>query len=581
MPSKPNRKLMLVYVNMLMGQLTRRQMPLGLQMVAAAARKTGWEPIGRYWGSELTVAAFEEDLRETGPDLVGFYTDLFNVYTLSRLLARIPAAARPTTILGGPEATFNYRRVMKRCQTDLLVRGDGEPAIIELLQHDFRDPGFLRQVQGLSYRNNGEVHHNPDRPYGSQTDYPFPDWTLLPNQTATLHLLTARGCSHHCAFCSEAQLPYRPREIEQVKAELHAALQIGKPRWIIILDDTFTTNTQRAAEISRYLKEIYGGPWSCEVAPRDICRHPELARQMVESGLARVQIGLDSGNNETLTIYQKDTTRSEIEEAIEILLAAGVKAVYGNFIVGAPGETAEMVRANMDFACDLIRGYPGRVELSASVLTYNAGAPFFENPESYGLLFSQESILGSLDFRCPACSTQTLKSEEIRELHDEFQQRLSQAVDGALKELTPEQLRDQLHFNEVGFSTGWNKKLLSTPHIAKHYQYVRYEGSYLDILDIAPDQLENAIPQRTKMEVQLAADGNVVVSGLSGEIKHLNANASFLDEIACGQLTIREIAEVFYNRLPSSRPPFATVLRDTIDFYTMIAQEMYIAFVIP
>jgi radical SAM superfamily enzyme YgiQ (UPF0313 family) len=541
----------------------------------------GWEPVGRYWGGELTVAAFEEDLRATGPDLVGFYTDLFNVYTVSRLLARIPAANRPTTILGGPEATFNHRRVMERCQADLLVRGDGEPVIADLLQHDFRNPDILRRVPGLSYRNNDEVHHNPDRPYGSQEDYPFPDWTLLPNQTATLHLLTARGCSHHCAFCSESPLPYRPREIEQVKAELNAALKIGKPRWIIILDDTFTTNARRAIEISRYLKEVYGGPWSCEVAPQDICRHPDLARQMAASGLTRVQIGLESGNQETLKIYEKNTTRSEIEESIETLLAAGVKAVYGNFIVGAPAETADMVRANMDFACDLIRRYPGRVELSASILTYNPGAPFFENPESYGLVLSPESILGSLDFRCPSCATQTLKSEEIQELHDEFLKRLSQAVDGALKDLTPEQLRDQLHFNEIGFSTSWNKKLLTTQHIAKHYQYVRFEGSHLDLLDIDTDQLENAIPQRTKMEVQLAADGNVVVSGLSGEVRQLNSTASFLDEIACGQLTIREIAQVFYDRLPSSRPPFAAVLRDTIDFYVRMAREMYIAFVIP
>ena len=38
MRTNQNRTLMLVYINMLMGRLTRRQMPLGLQLVAAAAR---------------------------------------------------------------------------------------------------------------------------------------------------------------------------------------------------------------------------------------------------------------------------------------------------------------------------------------------------------------------------------------------------------------------------------------------------------------------------------------------------------------------------------------------------------------
>jgi len=581
MRATSNRTLMLVYVNTLVGQMTRRQMPLGLQMVAAAARKTGWEPVGRYWGAELTVAAFEADLRSTQPDLLGFYTDIQNVYTLSRLLARLPTETRPVVVLGGPEATFNHRRVMGQCSADLLVRGDGEPAIAELLQGDFRDPAFLRQVPGLSFRSNGEVQHNPARLCRSQEGYPFPDWNLLPEKTTTLHLLTARGCPHRCAFCSEAMLPYRPRKVEQVKAELNAALQHGTPRWIVILDDTFTANARRAREISQCLHEAYGGPWSCEVTAQEICRHPDLARQMAKCGLTRVQIGIESGIDETLTVYQKHTTRAEIEEAIETLLAAGVKAVYGNFIVGAPGETADMVRCNMDFACDLIRRHPGRVEQSASVLTYNPGAPFFENPDHYGLAFSGDTIDGSLDFRSPACATPTLRREEIQELHDEFSKRIALEVEGVMRELTPEQIRDQLHFNEIGFSTIWNKRLLTVQHIAKHYQYVRHEGSHLDITDIASDQLENAIPQRTKMEVQLALDGNVVVSGLSGEVRHLNLNASFLDEIACGQFTIREIAQVLYDRLPASRPPFATILRDTIDFYVRMAREMYIAFVIP
>jgi anaerobic magnesium-protoporphyrin IX monomethyl ester cyclase len=576
-----NNTLMLVYVNLLMGKKTRRQMPLGLQQVAGAARQAGWEVQGRCWGGELTTAAFEEDLQRTRPALVGFYTDILNVYTLSRLLRRLSQENRPLTILGGPEATFNYRRVMESCPADLLVRGDGEPVIVQLLQGDLHDPNFLNRVQGLSFRQNGKVQHNPDRPWGSQEAYPHPDRQLQPNEGWTLHVLTARGCPHHCAFCSEAMLPYRPRKLEQVKAELKAAFQQGKPRWLVILDDTFTADVRRAREISQFLQEAYGGPWSCEVSAREICRHPDLARQMAEAGLTRVQIGIESGNDETLRVYRKDLTREKLERAIDNLLEAGIKAVYGNFIVGAPGETADMVQRNMDWAEELITRYPGRIELSASVLTYNPGAPFFETPEEFGLVFTEESITGALDFRSPACATPTLTTWEIQRLHDEFFQRITQATEGELKKLTPEQVREQLNYNEIGFSTVWNKRLLAVQHIAKHYQYVKYEGSHLDLNDIPLDQLQDAIPQRTRLEVQLATDGNVVLSGLAGEVKHLNATASFLDEVACGQLTIREIAQVLYDRLPAARPPFATVLTDTINFYTKMAQELYIAFVIP
>jgi hypothetical protein len=303
---------------------------------------------------------------------------------------------------------------------------------------------------------------------------------------------------------------------------------------------------------------------------------------LAAAGLTRVQLGLESGHAETLRLYGKKVTRRQLEEAIETLMEAGVKAVYGNFIVGAPNETPEMVRANMEFAQELLRRYPGRLEISASVLTYNPGAPFFEEPEKYGLSFALDTIQGSLDYRSPACATQHLTALEIQQLHDEFWQELAATVEALLKDLTPQEMRDQLFFNDIGFSTPWNKRLLAVPHVAKHYQYVKYEGSHLDLYDIPAGRLADAIPQRTRLEVQLAPDGNVVLAGLSGENKQLNATASFLNEVACGRLTIIEIARLLHDRLPAShRPPFATILNDTVNCYTKLAQEMYIAFVIP
>ena len=144
-------------------------------------------------------------------------------------------------------------------------------------------------------------------------------------------------------------------------------MQQGKPRWLVILDDTFTADVRRAREISQVLKEDYGGPWSCEVAAVELCQHPDLARQLIEAGLSRVQIGIESGNDETLRVYRKILTREKLEFAMENLLEAGVKAVYGNFIVGAPGETAEMVQRN------IVMGGRSNQALSRSSGTFRFG----------------------------------------------------------------------------------------------------------------------------------------------------------------------------------------------------------------
>lgn len=296
----------------------------------------------------------------------------------------------------------------------------------------------------------------------------------------------------------------------------------------------------------------------------------------------RVQIGIESGNDETLRLYRKPLTRDSLERGIETLLDAGVEAVYGNFIVGGPGESAEMVRQNIEFARELIRRYPGRIELSASILAHNAGADLFERPEAYGLHFTPESVHGAMAYLSAACSTDLLDRREIDALYEEFNRAMAEEVKANLERLGPEQTRHQLRYNEIGFSTPWSKALLGVPHVSKHYQYVRYEGSHLDLADVPEGGLPDAIPQRTKLEVQLSVDGRVVLSGLSGKVRELNATASFLDEVACGQLTIRQIAARLHEGLPpATRPPFDRILSDTVAFYRRLAEEMYVAFVIP
>ncbi len=575
---------MLVYININASAHVHRAMPLGLQMVSAAAKQVGWQVQGRIWSSDLTLKAFAGDLEQCRPGILGFYTDLFNIYTIARLLKKLPQSLLPVTILGGPEATLNYRRVLVACPADILVRGDGEPIVKELLSGNMKDPEFLSTVEGISYRADGRIMHNPDRRFGNQADYPFPDRELLQDaeEKNIYYLMTARGCPNRCAFCSEALSSYRPRPVPQVLDELRNQFSRQKPDWIVITDDTFTAHSGRVRRIADFLQKEYGGPWSCEVTARDICRQPEMARTMVRAGLTRAQIGIESGNDETLKLYGKRTTREKVEQALSLLFAAGVKTVFGNYIVGAPQEDAVMVRRNMEFAADLIRKYPGRIELAVSVLSYNPGAPFFERPEQFGLSCSEESIASSLDLRSPVCATESLSKTEILQLHEEFWLSISQAVVEQLPNIPPDLIRDHLRFRDLGIITLWGEKLLAHAYLAKYHQMVDIDGSHVDLAAIDPAETADAVPQRTRTDVQLNMDGQVILSGLSSEFRLLNATASLLDEMACGYLSIREIAQRLHQRLPPyKRPSIDVIISDAVDFYSQLAREMHIVFVAP
>lgn len=573
--------LLLAYVNLHAGEGIHHDLPLGLQFVAAVARQCGWRVVGRFWGAGTTAAACERELARIKPELLGLYVDMLNSYAVARLLRRIAAEVRPTTILGGPEATFNPRRLAAMTSAEIVARGPGEPIIRELLQGDWSDPRFLRTVRGISFRAGGRIRHNPDRKPEPEVDL-LPDRSLLAHDREVLYLVTARGCPNRCAFCSEAAVPYRPRRTETVRRELAQAMKRGRPRWIQIVDDTFTADVPRARELAAELKKIYGGPWSCEVNAADICRHPELAEELAAAGLTRVQLGIESMNEATLRLYQKRTTREKTEQAIALLLEGGVQCVFGNFIVGAPGESAEMVRANIEAARELLRRYPGRIELSASILSYNPGAPFFEEPQRFGLTLSQETLLGAMDLRSAACATATLSRQQILELHEEFCAALSAEVDRQLQAVPRAVVRAHLTFADLGIHSIWGRKLLAKRHIAKYYQLVNFDQSHRDLDELAEAQMAEAIPQRTRWEIQHSLAGQVILGGLSEKLRELNATASFLYEMACGQHTIAQIADHLQQRLPGhDRTPRRVILADTIGFYRQLAEELQIVFVVP
>jgi radical SAM superfamily enzyme YgiQ (UPF0313 family) len=77
---------------------------------------------------------------------------------------------------------------------------------IERLRDDFERP-HLDDLLGVSFLGrDGEVIHNPDRPYltGEElSDLPFPFYSDRVNQGITHNVVnTSRGCPYECEFCS-------------------------------------------------------------------------------------------------------------------------------------------------------------------------------------------------------------------------------------------------------------------------------------------------------------------------------------------------------------------------------------------
>jgi len=223
----------------------------------------------------------------------------------------------------------------------------------------------LPEVQGIAYRDRGQVRVSGERPTIENMD-------ALPNvvdvykrdltienyfigylQHPYVSLYTGRGCRSKCTFCLWPQTlgghRYRVRSADSVEAEMAAAKKyFPQVREFFFDDDTFTDDLPRAEEIARRLGRL-GITWSCNAKANVPRKTLEILRG---NGLRLLLVGYESGNQQILNNIKKGTRIDIAREFTRNCRELGI-TIHGTFILGLPGETPETIRETIRFACEI------------------------------------------------------------------------------------------------------------------------------------------------------------------------------------------------------------------------------------
>jgi hopanoid biosynthesis associated radical SAM protein HpnJ len=238
------------------------------------------------------------------------------------------------------------------------------------------------KIGGISYRKNGLIQHNPDRPILTNEELdalPFVTEVYDKNldylrynspycQYPYVSMYTGRGCPARCTFCLWPQVTqghkYRVRSPENVYEEV-AAMKAKFPRMkeLFFDDDTFTADPMRARRIAQLLKPL-GICWSTNSrANVDY----ETLKIMKDGGLRLFVVGYESGNAEILKNIKKGVRIDRARRFTRDCREVGI-LIHGTFILGLPGETRETIAESIEFAremdCETIQvslasPYPG------------------------------------------------------------------------------------------------------------------------------------------------------------------------------------------------------------------------------
>jgi radical SAM superfamily enzyme YgiQ (UPF0313 family) len=360
-PKSPNLHIFSIY------KLPR----LGIFILGKLTKQRGWD-------TEIYVEDIEplDWKRLKSADLVAIST-ISSTAPRAYVIADQARAMNIPVIMGGPHVTFQAEEALEHA--DFVIRGEGEQALMQFMDAWESGKDF-RKVPNLSFKNRGQIIHNPLMPLRPDLDEnPVPDFSLFRGESPIISknkavpIQTSRGCPFNCSFCSVTPIfgkRFRFRSVEHIINELKQYR--SRSQNIFFYDDNFAANPQHTRDLlNAMLRENFHFRWSAQVRA-DIARDRELIGLMKKTGCHTLYIGFESINPLSLKSMKKNQKVEDISRAIRVLQQHHIH-IHGMFVLGFDEDDWDTVKKTVRFA-----RHSNLTSVQFLILTPLPGTEFFD-----------------------------------------------------------------------------------------------------------------------------------------------------------------------------------------------------------
>ena len=342
-----------------------RRMPmLGIAYLQSALEKKGYkcyriDPFKKgynYNENEIIDFVVKNDIK-----IIGFSVLECN-YNLSLNLAqKIRTIKNDICIMfGGIYATIKHEDLINTGIIDVVMRGEGEELICELVKDYDTNGKFTKKVKFCSYKSlNGEKILSNDIAFLNDLDlnvFPNRDECLLYSSTEVdgkiyyiLPISSSRGCPYNCAFCSVPILGsrWRKRSAENVLEEVRQLLKITPNLIISFIDDNFFVDVDRSLKIMEGLYKL-DVKFIFATRVNQLIFAQLYLHKIKEYGCLSIEVGIENGSDSVLKRFKKNTTVEENLMALKLLKIAKIN-VGIDFITFDSFTTISELKENIDF----------------------------------------------------------------------------------------------------------------------------------------------------------------------------------------------------------------------------------------
>ena len=428
--------------------------PLGTISIAASVEKCGHHVMvfdALLYSNNLDDkthfgASFEmigSVVRNFAPDVIGianlFSTQMKKALGLTEYIKSIYPHVK--IVVGGPHATSRPQEFLSSPSIDIVVVGEGEVAMCEILDH-IEGKKHIGEIKGIAYITDGKMVLQQPEYIQNLDTIPYPAYHLIEMEkyfdiamrglgsryTDIFHkpmreitIITSRGCPYECIFCSihpTMGYKFRYQSPEYVFGHIELLVRKYDVEFIHFEDDNLTLNQPRFEKILDLLwnNEIRF-EWDTPNGVRADALSFGLLEKVRRSGIRELRIAIESPNKHVLNNIVKK--KLDIEKAIETIknchtLGIPLSAFY---IIGFPGETKRDISETLDFAYDMMKRYNVTPHLHVAIPL--VGTEMYDIAKQKGYLLNEDYTAGFIQ-GTGRISTEHFTPEDLRTFSTEF-----------------------------------------------------------------------------------------------------------------------------------------------------------------
>jgi radical SAM superfamily enzyme YgiQ (UPF0313 family) len=278
-------------------------------------------------------------------------------------ISRAAKRARPDipVIWGGWHPSMFAIECLAEPSVDVTVQGQGEATFAEIVER-LAAGQSLEGCAGCTVRMpNRSVQQNPARALLPLETFRPHDYGLIPVESyfdlkgkRQLDYISSQGCNFRCAFCSDPFV-YGRKWVGLDPKSMVASLKGLWDRYqftdVNFQDETFFTRRDRVQEMSQQIIDNnLKFTWAATMRADQGVRLPDEVWQLAKrSGLRRLLVGVESGDDAMLKRIRKDITIDQVFQTAQRMAEHGLAGNFP-FIVGFPDETDSSVATTIECA---------------------------------------------------------------------------------------------------------------------------------------------------------------------------------------------------------------------------------------